>query len=462
MTLPIRARLTAWYIALLAIILTALGAFLVVRLRSDLVEGIDRSLDSRVAQISLDYGGEREGEFQDVSDAPLRGVTLEESAAQILSSDGRVLQSSGDSAAESPMVQPPVVSRSLGGRRIRKSVLLGPDRESFRILTLAAPTAQRNDVLVVAESLDGVDRSVDRLLMLLLFAGPAALIAAGLGGWWLARRALLPVARMTRKAAEIGVERLDERVAVPKTSDELERLATTLNAMLQRLQEGVQEKHRLVADASHELRTPLAIMRSELDVSLRSDGLSAEARPVLESALEEIESMSRMVENLLTLSRIDDGRLQLMSKPIDLRKLASTVSRDLQSLARARSVSITSEGVAVMVRGDADRLYLAVTNLVENAVKYAEADGNVQISAWSQDGDACLSVADSGPGIPVEALPYIFDRFFRVDAARSRSEGGAGLGLAICKEIVEAHGGRVSVDTKPGFGSRFSISLPAA
>ena len=164
-------------------------------------------------------------------------------------------------------------------------------------------------VLVVGESLAGVDASVRRVLVLLLIAGPAALAATAAGGWWLARKALLPVSRMTSEADTIGIDRLHERVAVPRAADEIGHLAVTLNAMLARLEHGVREQHRLVADASHELRTPLAAMRSEIDVSLRGDRLTDDARAVLESTREEVDRMTRTVNNLLTLAQVDEGRL---------------------------------------------------------------------------------------------------------------------------------------------------------
>jgi heavy metal sensor kinase len=457
----IRTRLTIWYVALLAAILAALGVFLLVRLKADLVAGVDRSLGARAAQISLGLQGSGEGEFQDVSDAALAGLPQTEYASQLLSANGTVMESSGDTIAEGPMLARTALERVLRGEPVRQTVALGVDGERFRVLALPAPKQPGREVLVVAISLEDVDESVHRLLLLLFIAGPAALAAAGAGGWWLARKALRPVARLTDQAGKIGIDRLHERVTVPKVTDELGQLAQTFNAMLERLEQGVEDKRRFVADASHELRTPLAVMRSELDVTLDADRPLYEAREVLESARVEVERMSRIVENLLTLARIDEGKLRLFRTPIHLRELIETVVRELQPLANAKAIHVEIAGERAEVSADRERLGLAVTTLVENALKYSTSGGEVRISVWQRADEAGITVTDNGPGIPRDELPRIFDRFFRVDPARSRSEGGSGLGLAICREIVEAHGGRVCAESEEGTGSAFSLSLEA-
>jgi heavy metal sensor kinase len=458
--LPIRARLVVLHVSLLAVILAALFTFLVLRLRSDLVAGIDESLSSRAAQIALGLRGSGEGEFQDVSGAALRGLPRGESAAQLLSSGGAVLESSGDESARRPLLGPRDLHRVLSGARVRGTVSPPPEGEQLRVLAVGDHRPGTTRVVVVATSLEEVDRSVARLELLLLVAGPAALLAAGLGGWLLARRALLPVSRMTQEAAEIGVHRLDERIEVPGTADEVARLATTLNDMLDRLQRGAEERRRFVADASHELRTPLAVMATELDVSLRSAELSADAKEVLASAREEVGRMSRVVEDLLTLARIDEGRLELARRPVSLPAVAGDVVGKLSTFAAERGIVVRVEGGAAVVRGDPERLEQVLTNLVENAVKYSPDGTTVLVRTWGNGSEAGLSVSDAGPGIPAAAVPRVFDRFYRVDAARSRAEGGSGLGLAICREIVEAHGGRIWVESAPGKGSTFSLLLP--
>jgi heavy metal sensor kinase len=353
------------------------------------------------------------------------------------------------------------VGAALAGEPVRATVSLGADGEPFRVLGLPAPGEPSSQVLVVATALETVDRSVERLVILLLIAGPAALAAAGVGGWWVGRKALGPVARMTEQAAGIGIDRLDERVAVPRSTDELGQLARTFNAMLERLERDVQDKRRFVADASHELRTPLAVMRSELDVSLDADGLSSEEREVLESVRDEVDRMSRIVERLLILARIDEGQLRLLRAPVGLGDVVATVVERLRPLAEAKAITVTIEGVDSEVSADRERLVLAVETLVENAIKYTARGGRVRISVEGRTDEAIVSVVDEGPGLPAEAIPLIFERFYRLDAARTRSEGGSGLGLAICREIMQAHGGRVWAESNDGGGSSFFIALDA-
>jgi heavy metal sensor kinase len=456
---PIRARLTAWYVGLLAAMLTAVGLFLPLRLNRDLVAGIDRTLDAGAAQISP-ANQETEVGFQDTSDLTLAGLTGAETAAQTLSVTGTVVLHSGDPASQSAMLPPASGARVLAGACLRTSVSVGSDHEPYRLLALPLGAGQGRQVLVVASSLDEVDRSVHRLRVLLLAVVPAALLAAAGGGWWLARKALRPVAEITRQAGAIGVEQLHERVPVPPTHDEVAGLATTINAMLERIEDGVREKRRFLADASHELRTPLAVMRSEIEVSLRAGGIEPAAREVLASNAEEVERMSRIVDDLLTLARIDEGRLELLRSRVDLGAVAADVAGSLRPLAEAQGIPVTVSGDRVEVDADPEHLRRAVRNLVENAVKYTGAGGRVDLEVWRRNGEAGLTVTDTGPGIPEALLERIFDRFVRADMARSRSTGGSGLGLSITREIVEAHGGRVWAESTPGVGSAFSMGFP--
>ncbi len=230
--------------------------------------------------------------------------------------------------------------------------------------------------------------------------------------------------------------------------------------MLDRLQRGVEEKRRFVADASHDLRTPLAVMRSELDVSLRATGLTADSKEVLTSTLDEVERMSRIVESLLTLARIDEGSLELLREPVELRGLAAAVVGSMSSLASQRGVSVEVDGVGETVRADRTRLEQVVTNLMSNALRYSETGADVRVSVWREGSEAGMTVQDSGPGVSPEVLPRIFERFVRAEASRTGEDGGSGLGLAICREIVEAHGGRIWVDSKLEKGSAFSFALP--
>jgi heavy metal sensor kinase len=444
------------------LILLALAAFLIVRLRADLIQGVDRELQTRAAQISLGLQNGCEGEFQDVSDASLVGLPLGESGAQIIGPDGSVTESTGDPVVRQPLLTKAEIAGVLEGGQLRATVTTGADGEPFRILALRLRTGTCGGAMVVATSLDGVQRSVQRLVVLLLVTGPVVLAMAAVGGWLVATRALRPVARMTRQAGEIGSAGLDERIDVPAAADELQRLAVTLNGMLDRLERGVEEKKRFVADASHELRTPLAVMSSELDVSLRSDDLDPASREVLGSAREEVQRMSEIVENLLTLARLDEGGFVLLFEPTDLLEVAREAVGNIELLAAERDVQIEIRGVSVPLVGDAQRLDQVVTNLVGNAVKYSGSGTSVTVEVERVDAEAVCTVADRGPGIEPGLSQHIFDRFVRGDSARSLPDGGTGLGLAIAREIVEAHGGRIWTTPRAGGGAVFGFAILTA
>jgi two-component system OmpR family sensor kinase len=453
--LPIRVRLTAWHAVLLAAILTAIGAFVVLRLEADLQARLDRDVKTNASSIGEGYTAEGDEGFLDVARAALPDP---DAAAQVLDRGGRVLVSRGGAAADRPLA--PAADRAnalLGDARVLSVTV---DGVRMRASVSSLRRLGRRHVLVVAESLEEVEASVRRVLVLLLLAGPAALAATALAGWWLARKALLPVARMTAAADAIEIDRLHERIAVPRAADELGNLAMTLNLMLDRLESGVSDKRRLVADASHELRTPLAVMGAEVDVSLRGDGLQDEAREVLESVREEVDSMTRTVDNLLTLAQVDEGRLGILTTRVELLGCIEAAERPLRALAADKQIRLEVSGESCEAEADPQRLRQALGNLIDNAIKFTPRGGEVRVSAWAREHEVGVTVADDGPGIPEEARARVFDRFYRVDASRARNAGGSGLGLAICREIARAHGGRVWVDGREGGGSAFSIALP--
>jgi heavy metal sensor kinase len=446
-------------VLLLAIAVAAVGAFVVVRLRSDLTADFDRSLHKAATQIRGGY--ERQGtvELRSLSGTVLH-ILPADSGSQLVAADGTVAYRSGPDLPRESLITPDQRRAVLAGHDLRTTTHGRSDSEPFRVYATAVNRGRERDVLVVASSLESVEAAVSRVRTLMLIAGPALLLVIAAGGWWLARRALLPVTRLTERAERIEVDRLDERVPVPRTADEISRLAVTLNRMLDRLERGVEDKRRLVADASHELRGPLAVMRSEIDVTLAVDDLDPEAARVLQSTRQEVERMTLTVENLLTLARFDEGRLELLRRPVELREVVDTVTEELGPIAADRDVTIAAGGDGAVVTADRERLRQVVTNLVENAVKYSRPGGEVEVATWSSNGEVGITVADTGIGIPPEALPHVFERFYRVDSARGSAPGGSGLGLAISREIVVAHGGRLWAESDEGSGSRFSLALP--
>jgi two-component system, OmpR family, sensor kinase len=459
MRLPIRARLTAWYALFVAAILIGLGAFLVLKLRSDLRSNIDRDVGSSAAAIRHVYVHEGTSGFREASTAALRRSGA---AAQVLDASGRVLAAYGGDLAEDPLMPRRLQLAALAGDARLHEVGVGDSSQPFRVTALPAVHAGERQLVVVAESLQSTNEAVRKVLVLLLIAGPVVLVAAAAAGWLLVRNALLPVDRMRKKAERIGINHLHERLAAPNPRDQIGQLAITLSAMLDRLEEGVAARRRLIADASHELRTPLAAMRAELDVSLRDEQRTPAERATLQSVREDVNRMSRTVDNLLTLAIADEGRLELLRRPVELGQLIEQSVDPMLALAALKGVELRTASEPCSTAGDPERLGQALRNLIENAIKFTPPGGRVTVSTWRDGHEVGLSVSDTGAGIPAEAREHVFDRFYRSDSSRSRESGGSGLGLAICQEIAVAHGGRIWVESEPGRGSTFTLALPAA
>ncbi len=471
MRLSIRARLTLWHGALLTALLVAVASYLVVQLQRDLVQSVDSELSnsSTVLTHALVNADDLAGsqpwhtlaqEDEDFLEAARAALPRSTSAVQLLGLNGEVVTEYGALTDATPLVDAATCAEAAGRSVTTLTVEVGPHAEEYRVRIVPVTHHSRPLLLLVAASLGEVDGMVRRVLLLLLVAGPAALLATGLSGCWLAGKALRPVARMTADAARVGAWDLHERVAVPATADELQRLALTLNAMLARIERGAQDRQRLVADASHELRSPLAVMRTEIDVSLRGDDLPAEAREVLRSAGEEVDRMRRTVDNLLTLAEADEGGLPLLAVPLSLGKLIQDAARPFAALAEARGERLVVVAGPEEVQADPQQLSLVVANLLDNAVKFTGRGGTVSVRTWHGDDEAGVTVTDDGAGIPAEDVDRVFDRFYRVDRSHSRTIAGSGLGLAICREIVRAHGGRLWAESVPGRGSAFTLALP--
>jgi signal transduction histidine kinase len=292
------------------------------------------------------------------------------------------------------------------------------------------------------------------------------LIFAAIGGYFLMKRPLRPLVVLTDKAANIGRKRLGERLPVPDTGDELERLTHSLNGMIERLEDALDHNRRFSADASHELRTPLTIMRGELEEILQIQGLPPHVVENLVSILDEIERMSRIVNSLMTISRLDAGGERLAMQAVDLGPLVRTTMEHMRLLAEEKGLALTckcKDGTSVYA--DPMRMKQILVNLIDNAIKYSsdvqpEQRGSIGVQVYTTESAAVVEVSDNGIGIGPEALPHVFDRFYRADSSRSRGAGGVGLGLAIVKAIVTAHDGSVSIKSTPGHGSTVTVELP--
>jgi heavy metal sensor kinase len=290
---------------------------------------------------------------------------------------------------------------------------------------------------------------------------PLVVALAAVGGYVLARRALAPIDHLASEARRITADRLHERLAAPNQHDEIGRLTSVINETFARLESSFDQLRRFTADSSHELRTPLAVVRGIGEAAVAERRTPGEYEEAIGSMLEEVDRMSHLVDALLRLSHGDARSVQLSREPVDLGQLAHDVAASLGILAEERNQNVTVE-VAAPVVATVDRLLLreALTNMLDNAIKYGPRGTGITIRVEGTADDGVLTVADQGPGIPFEHRERIFHRFFRVDEARSRDLGGAGLGLAIAKWAVEIHGGQITVNNRPGGGSEFRIVLP--
>jgi heavy metal sensor kinase len=459
----IRTRLTLWYTSALLVVLVAASGASYILFRRSVLNDLDASL-LLVAQVVRDTG------YPMTDTGPTLGP--EAAAEGIFGPDfiDKFFQ------LLDPQGAPGFRSRRLQGRTLplsraaQRAALRGvetfetvdlPSHERIRLLTVPV---MRGGLLAqfvqVGISLERAERTLGRYAQTLLALVPFGLALAVAGGMAIARAALKPVGDISLAARRITAEDLGARVAVRGTQDELDHLAETLNGMLGRLEGAFGQMRRFAADAAHELRTPLTALRGGIEVALRTERSPDEYRRVLRSSLEEVERLGRLAEDLLLLSRAEATAVRPRGR-VDLEPILLEVFDLAARLAQPVGVSVRVEASEpVEVEGDAAALQRAYRNLVENAVKYTPEGGKVELALVRQDGVARLSVRDTGPGIAAADAERIFQPFVRLDSARARETGGAGLGLAIARSIAQAHGGTLVLQSTPGAGSEFTIRLP--
>jgi heavy metal sensor kinase len=308
------------------------------------------------------------------------------------------------------------------------------------------------------------DQALDNFRLIEKECLPLLVLLASLLGYWLSYKSLAPVNRIIQTADQIGVENLSKRLEVPKAQDELRRLTLTLNAMLSRIEKSFQKITQFTADASHDLRTPVAVIRTSAELALRKERSAAEYRDALSKVLATSVETSELLENLLSLARADAGALGLELHPLDLGEHVRKIKEQAQILSAEKDLDfrLDTPVAPVWVKADAIALNRLLMILVDNAIKYTPNGGRCEIALCKDKSSAQITVTDSGIGITKEDLLHVFDRFYRADRARTRNRRGAGLGLAIARWITDMHGGEIAVQSEPGMGSIFTVSLPIA
>ena len=463
-TRSIRFRLTVWYAGLLAGLLILFGVSIYIGLGHYLRSHLTDTLTKEARQIgetmlvNVDLSGEAYvvDEIKEHFAPEINGLFL-----RVTRADGSTLYESGSpkDASFDPGHLPPA-RRDLS-QAVSQVERLAGDVEMM-ICAVPFTTREGNRFLIEAGSPLGQTESVLHGLLLTFAVGlPLVVAVAVAGGYVVMKRAMKPVGEITRTPEQITSRNLSERLPEARTGDELEALSTALNKMIARIDHSFRHMNRFTADASHELRTPLTVLRGELEAVTQRHDIPTDARETIESALEESERLSKIVESLLAISRLDAGEALMARERFDLAGLVADTVEQMRLLAEDKRITLScSAGDAVQVEGDPGRLKQVVVNLADNAIKYTNEGGRVDIKVAAVDGKALLEVSDTGVSIPADALPHVFGRFYRVDKARSRQMGGAGLGLSIVKSICQAHGGRISVESTEGKGSRFTVELP--
>lgn len=446
--MPLRAKLVGLYTLILLVIIAAFSVLLVIGTKASLVAAVDRELEARARS--------------------LVALVEFENGKWFVEPKSGLLEEYGQGTGRYYIVM------DAQGKKVLSSVLAdSPVRDvqsSYREITVTA--AKQRDVeeggvpinvrVVCGKSMAQVEESMASLIAQLLFIGPLVLLVSIAGGLLLVSRALRPIDRMAATAEQISAHDLSRRIEI-SGDDELARLGKTLNEMFSRLQESFDRQTRFTADASHELRTPLSVIAGNVEFALKKPRSAEEYHDILRDISDVTERMRSIVEGLLTLARADSKSIALKRERVSLTEIAKEIVKMCAPLADKRGVTLALDSSSdVRVIGDPDRLKELVSNLVVNAITYNKPGGSVTVRIATENDKCVLTVADTGIGIPAEDLPHIFERFYRVDKARSREVGGTGLGLAIVKWIVDAHNGTISVTSKPGAGTQFTVVLAAA
>ena len=448
-SLSIRARLTAAFAAAMIGVLVLAGAFVYLKVRSDLTEALEESLGSRADDVAA-LVSSADGDPPDLGGERL--VDGEDSFAQVIGPSGEVVASTLP-ASSGAAITPAEAQAAAGGvPLVSERDVQGIDGEA-KLLARSVDTPAGESTVVVGATTQDRSEALAGLTGAFAIGGPVAILLASLLGYLLAGRALAPVETMRRRAAGITLERSGERLPLPTADDELHRLGETLNEMLDRIEGSLERERVFVADASHELRTPLAILRTELELARRPGRSPEELRAALQSTAEEVDRLARLAEDLLVIARSDQGRLPIALEATELNPLLERV-RDRfapQAAEAGREISVSAPSGS-QAEIDPMRIEQALGNLVDNSLRHGA--GDVRLAADQNGGSTVLEVSDGGPGFPDAFRDRAFERFSRAD--EGRTGGGAGLGLAIVRAVAQAHGGDAEAD-----GSTVKLTLPS-
>ena len=440
----IRTRLTLWYLAVIVVLLLIFSSVAYFMLDYTLYNNLDNTLQNRANSLNT----------------PTYVVPKSNELLMSFDANGNETQSVGGVTVDTPKLSG-LIKKAIAGQNAYLSAT-GTENQNIRLYATSFlnPFNGQPVVIVVGQTTTEITDVLHTFVYVIVIAMVAIIILAGIGGLFLAERALKPVQQITKTAQNIEGSDLSQRINV-KTDDELGMLASTLNEMIGRLEESFNRQRQFTADASHELRTPLAIMQAEATLALSKERAPDDYRKSLETISQESDYMSSVIGKLLFLARSDAGKEQLTFEDVELKGLITGLASNIEALAQDKGIKFAVDAhEELMVSGDKVKLRQLFINILENAVRYTPTAGHISVSLVKQESNAVVSISDTGIGIPPEHLPHIFERFYRVDKARARADGGVGLGLAIAKIIAESHKGNIEVESELGKGTTFRISIP--
>lgn len=472
----VRVRLTVWYMLIFAALLAAFSFLLYELLARDLHHHLDQSVMNTARTAAAGFQGQMLENRHDpivatahtlIEFRPHNTYLALLTAQQQL---GAHYYDEMSMPTSEPVLQEPIAAAWVQEAKAKQAPVLqtvrGFGTAGGRLAVMQIPTAEHDPInqeffVVVAQSQAETQEHLKTMRRIFYLCLPLMLLVAGIAGYLLARKSLAPIAAMSAQAESIHAQNLHERLQVSNPHDELGRLAGIFNALLERVNRSFASLREFTADASHELRTPLAIIRGEADVALSQPRTSLEYQETLAIVRDEARRLSRIVDDMLALARADAGAQPLQREDLYLNDLIEECSRAVQTLAASKKIAVLCESLPdVEFCGDEELLRRMILNLLDNAIKYTPVGGTVRIELRETHISIQLRVIDNGIGIPAEAAAHVFDRFYRVDKARSRAEGGSGLGLPIVKWVAEAHQGTVQMESHPGRGSEFVVELP--
>ena len=439
----IRTRLTLWYLGVIVVLLLIFSGVAYFMLDYNLSQNLDNSLQNRSMELK----------------ASAIGIVPKENELLLsFDSSGNLINEYGPEINLAGVA--PLVQLALSGQDSYLTTVT-IDKQAVRLYASTIRLPFNNQiVIVIGQVTTNITSTLATFRYVLLIAICSVIILAGIGGLFLASRVLKPVDEITRTAQQIEGSDLNQRIAV-KNDDELGRLASTLNDMIARLEEAFNRQRQFTADASHELRTPLAIMQAEATLALSKERTIEDYQKSLETISQESAYMSSVIGKLLFLARSDAGKEQLNFEDVDLKELITGLSANIETLAIDKGIKFTVDAKEnLIVNGDKVKLRQLFINILENAVRYTPTGGNISVLLEKKDSNAVTAISDTGIGIPPEHLPHIFERFYRVDKARSRADGGVGLGMAIAKYIADSHGGKIEVESQVGKGTTITVTIP--